>query len=61
MHELLHIAILSSTITGAAALAVFFLWPLFSDVALAGSTKALLLGLAGLAVVLFLLEWQVVH
>ena len=61
MHELLHVAILSSTVTGAAALATLLLWPLVSDVVLAPGTKALLGGLVGLAGVLLLVEWQLVH
>ena len=61
MHQLLHVAILTSTIMGVAALALLILWPLIFDAPPAGPTKPILIVSVGVAGVLFLLEWRVVH
>jgi len=61
VHELLHVAILVATIVGAGGLAVLFLWPLLGNDPMPGATRRLLLASAGLALILFLLEWRVVH
>jgi hypothetical protein len=61
VHKLLHIAILSSTILGAAGLALLVLWPMIFEGPLEGITRSILLASVLVAVVLFLLEWRVVH
>jgi hypothetical protein len=61
MHEVLHVAILVSTVTGAAGLGLLLVWPLVADRPLSPPARAGLLGMAGLAAILFLLEWRVVH
>lgn len=61
MHQLLHVGILVSTIMGVAALALLVLWPVIFEAPLGGRTKALLLASIGVAGLLFLMEWRVVH
>ena len=61
MHQLLHVGILASTIMGVAALALLVLWPVIFDTPLIGRTRAVLLASIGVAGILFLLEWRVVH
>lgn len=61
MHEVLHVSILASTVLGAGALALLVLWPALFD----GPMPPLARGLAGVAVglaaLLFLVEWRLVH
>jgi hypothetical protein len=61
VHKLLHIAVLSSTIMGAAGLALLALWPVIFDTPPAPVTRSILLASVLLAGVLLLLEWRVVH
>lgn len=61
MHQLVHIGILASTIMGVAALTLLVLWPVIFDSPLMGRSKGVLLASIGVAGILFLLEWQVVH
>jgi hypothetical protein len=61
VHEALHVAILATTLIGAAGLAMFLLWPVIFDAPLPPATKRLLLALIGLGVALFLVEWLIVH
>ena len=61
MHELLHIAILSATLLGAAGLVLLLLWPLLADQPLPQPTKFVLGGLIALGALLFLVEWRLVH
>lgn len=61
MHELLHIAILTSTLLGAAAILLLILWPLLAEQPLGGPTRAVLWLLIGLGATLFLVEWRWVH
>jgi hypothetical protein len=61
VHQLLHVAILASTIMGVAALALLVLWPVIFETPLAGRTQAFLIASVGIAGFLLLLEWRVVH
>ncbi len=61
MHQLLHIAILVSTLLAAAALLLFVLWPLFADAPLARATKVILVVLVALGALSLLIEWRLVH
>ena len=61
MHEILHVAVLVSTLAGAASLAILVLWPLVADSPLPPVTAWALTGVVGVAAVLLLLEWRVVH
>ena len=61
MHGLLHLAILTSTLLGAAGLVLLVVWPLLSDSPLPRATKVGLGVLVGLAGVLLLVEWRLVH
>ena len=61
MHEVLHIGILASTLLGAAGLVLLVLWPLLADQPLPTPTKVVLAALIGMGVVLFLVEWRLVH
>ena len=61
MHEALHVAILTSTLLGAAGLILLLLWPLLADQPMPGATKVVLSLLFGLGAVLFLVEWRLVH
>lgn len=61
MHELLHVAILTSTIVGAAGLVLLVVWPLVSESPLARPTKIGLAMLVTLAVALLLVEWRFLH
>ncbi|MDQ3941083.1 MAG: hypothetical protein M3238_07025 [Actinomycetota bacterium] len=60
-HEVLHIAVLSSTIMGAAGLALLVLWPVIFETRPAPTTIAALVASVALAGLLFLVEWLVVH
>ena len=61
MHEVLHLAILASTLLGAAGLVVLVLWPLVADSPLPMPTRWALAALVALGAVLLLLEWRIVH
>lgn len=61
MHELLHLAILTSTLLGAAGLVLLVVWPLMSESPLGRPTKIALGVLVGVAVALLLIEWRYVH
>lgn len=61
MHEVLHVGILVTTISGVAGLALLLVWPLVAETPLPAGTARVLLGLVGLAIVLFLVEWRLVH
>ena len=61
MHELLHVAILVTTVAGVAGLALLVLWPLVAEAPLPPASRGLLGALVVIAGVLFLLEWRVVH
>lgn len=61
MHELLHVTILVATVVGAGALGLLAFWPLLSNAPLSSGTRWLLGGLAGVAGLLFLVEWLIVH
>jgi hypothetical protein len=61
-HDLWHIAVLGSTLFGAAGLVIAALGPLVLDSPrLATRARPLVLGLLALAGFLLLLEWLVVH
>jgi hypothetical protein len=61
VHEALHVAILATTLIGAAGLAMFLMWPVIFDAPLPPATKRVLLALVGLGLLLFLVEWLLVH
>ena len=61
MHEVLHVAILVTTVAGVAGLALLVLWPLVADTPLPPASRTLLGALVIVAAILFLLEWRVVH
>ena len=61
MHEVLHVAILVTTVAGVAGLALLVLWPLIGDTPLPAASRWVLGALVATAAVLFLLEWRVVH
>lgn len=61
MHQLLHVGILASTIMGVAALALLVLWPVIFEAPLGRRTLGALVASIGVAGLLFLLEWRVVH
>lgn len=61
MHQALHVAILVTSLIGAAGLAMFLLWPVIFDAPLPAATRRILLALVGMGLLLFLLEWLLVH
>lgn len=61
MHEVLHLAILVSTLLGGAGLVLLLVWPLMSQSPLPGATKWALAALVALAALLLLVEWRLVH
>ncbi|HJR45139.1 MAG TPA: hypothetical protein VJ927_05995 [Actinomycetota bacterium] len=61
MHEILHIAILVSTLLGAAALVLLVLWPVFGETPLSGLTRNALFALVVIAACLLVVEWRFVH
>ncbi len=61
MHDVLHIAILASTVMGGAGLALLVLWPVIFEAAPSETTRAILLGTVATAGLLFLVEWRLVH
>jgi hypothetical protein len=61
VHEALHIAILATTLVGGAGLAMVLVWPVIFDTPLPPTTRRGLLALVGIGLLLFLVEWQVVH
>ncbi|HET7483646.1 MAG TPA: hypothetical protein VFK89_12390 [Actinomycetota bacterium] len=60
-HQLLHIAILASTLMGGASLAMLVLWSAFFDGPLPSATRKVAIVTVVAAVLLYLLEWRVVH
>jgi hypothetical protein len=61
VHQALHVAILATTLIGAAGLAMFLLWPVIFDAPVPGPTRRILLALVGIGLLLFLVEWLLVH
>lgn len=61
MHELLHVAVLVSTLCGAASVLLVLLWPLMAEKPLPGATRALMGALVALAAAALAVEWAVVH
>ncbi len=61
MHEVLHVAILVTTVAGVAGLALLLVWPFVGDGPLPSATARTLMALVGLAALLFLAEWRLVH
>lgn len=61
MHEVLHVAVLGFTILGAATLALLVLWPALFDSPMPPAARGAAAAFVVVAVILFLLEWQVVH
>ena len=61
MHHAFHVAILATTLIGAAGLAMFLLWPVIFDAPLPPATRRILLALVGVGLILFLVEWLLVH
>lgn len=61
LHQVLHIAILVSTLLGAAGVAFYALWPLLFDDPMPAPARRLLIAVIVVAGVLLLVEWQVVH
>lgn len=61
MHELLHVAVLLSTLCGAASVLLVVLWPLMAEKPLPGPTRTVMGVLIALAVASLVLEWIVVH
>jgi hypothetical protein len=61
VHEALHVAVLVSTLAGAASLALLIVWPLVGGSPLPRATAYVLGGVVLLAAVLLIVEWQVVH
>jgi hypothetical protein len=60
-HQLLHLGILTSTLMGAAALALLVLWDSIFDTPLPRGTKLVALVAVALAAGLYLVEWRIVH
>lgn len=61
MHELLHLAILASTLLGAAGLVVLVAWPLFSEAPLSLPARWALGALVAAGAALLLVEWVLLH
>ena len=61
MHELLHVAVLVSTILGGAGLALLALWPLVFESPTPPRTRWVAVALVAAAGLLLLMEWQLVH
>jgi hypothetical protein len=61
VHVALHVAILATTLVGGAGLALVLVWPLIFEGPLPPTTRRVLLALVGLGLLLFLVEWQIVH
>lgn len=61
MHEAVHVAVLVSTLCGAAAVALVLLWPVMAERPLPRSTRALMGVLIGLAVASLVVEWVAIH
>jgi hypothetical protein len=61
VHQALHVAILATTLIGAAGLAMVLLWPAIFDAPLTPATRRILLALVGVGLLLFLVEWLLVH
>lgn len=60
-HQLLHIAILTSTLMGAAALAMLVLWETIFESPLPRGTRIVALAGVLVAAALYLVEWRIVH
>ena len=62
-HELWHVAVLASTLLGAAGALVLVLAPLLFEETPAGLARArpLVVALVGVAAVILVLEWVMVH
>jgi hypothetical protein len=60
-HQVLHVAILASTLMGAGGLVLLVIWPLVSETPLPSVTRNILAGIVILAILLLGLEWRVVH
>jgi hypothetical protein len=62
-HEIWHVTVLASTLFGAAAVVLLVLAPVLFERTPSGLAKArpLVVGLVGLAAVVLILEWLVVH
>jgi hypothetical protein len=63
MHEVWHALVLGSTLFAAAGAVILALSPVFFEPQPAGLTRSrkVVLGLIGLAIVLLIVEWTVVH
>jgi hypothetical protein len=61
VHQVLHVAILTTTLIGAGGLAMFVLWPMIFDAPLPPATRRFLLALVGVGLLLFFVEWLLVH
>lgn len=61
MHEVLHIAVLTSVLLGAGGLVLAVLWPLVADAPLPPKTKGVLAGLIATGVLLLVAEWRLIH
>jgi ABC-type bacteriocin/lantibiotic exporter with double-glycine peptidase domain len=61
VHEWLHVAILASTLLGAAGLLTVVMWPLVTDQPLVPAARNVLLALIALGAVLLVVEWRLVH
>jgi hypothetical protein len=63
LHELWHVTVLATTLFAAAGLAIALLAPLVFDQPPPGliAARPLVLGLAGLAAVLLVVEWTAIH
>jgi hypothetical protein len=61
LHEWLHVAVLASTLLGAAALLTLLLWPVASDGPLSPGARTALIALVALGGVLLIVEWRLVH
>ena len=61
MHDLLHLAILASTLLGAAGLVLLVVWPLFSETPLSPPARWALGALVATGAALLLVEWLLVH
>jgi hypothetical protein len=61
MHEVLHVAILVSTILGAGGVALLVLWPLIFDHPPTPVSRNVVLVLVAGAAALLLVEWRFIH
>jgi hypothetical protein len=61
LHQVLHIAILVSTLLGAAGVAIYVFWPILFEDPMPAPARNGLLGIVFVAVILLLVEWRIVH